>query len=113
MMGRARGWSALRSMRAPAASGASHRWASCRSRRHYHVPSTPQRGSSDIEADRRPAREDHATASALGEVERPLLSSLAQYAPALGGELELVARLPEQDIRITQIEDIRGQLSGR
>ena len=54
-----------------------------------------------------------ATVSALEKREDMLLSSLAQYVRALGGELELVARFPEQDIRITQFEDIRGQLSGR
>lgn len=54
-----------------------------------------------------------ATVSALEKREDMLLSSLEQYVRALGGELEIVAHFPEQDIRITQFEDIRGQLSGR
>ncbi len=33
-----------------------------------------------------------------------LLSKLAEYVHALGGNLELVARFPEADIRITQFD---------
>ena len=33
-----------------------------------------------------------------------LLSKLAKYVHALGGELELVARFPDADVRITQFE---------
>ena len=34
-----------------------------------------------------------------------LLSRLAKYVRALGGELELVARFPDADVRITQFEE--------
>lgn len=34
-----------------------------------------------------------------------LLSKLARYVRALGGDLELVARFPDSDIRITQFDD--------
>ena len=33
-----------------------------------------------------------------------LLSKLAKYIHALGGDLELVARFPDADVRITQFE---------
>jgi len=52
-----------------------------------------------------------ATVSALEKREDMLLSSLAEYVRALGGELELVAHFPTQDIRITQFEDIRNQIA--
>jgi ABC-type transporter Mla subunit MlaD len=52
-----------------------------------------------------------ATVSALEKREDMLLSSLAEYVRVLGGRLELIARFPDQDIRITQFTDIRGQIS--
>jgi hypothetical protein len=33
-----------------------------------------------------------------------LLSKLAAYVRALGGELELIARFPDADVRITQFD---------
>ncbi len=33
-----------------------------------------------------------------------LLSKLASYVHALGGELQLIARFPDGDVRITQFE---------
>ena len=34
-----------------------------------------------------------------------LLSKLAKYVRALGGDLELVARFPDSDVRITQFDE--------
>jgi len=47
------------------------------------------------------------TQSAISQLEGRrdvLLSKLAEYVHALGGELELVARFPDADVRITQFE---------
>ncbi len=47
------------------------------------------------------------TQSAISQLESRrdvLLSKLAEYVHALGGELELVARFPNADVRITQFE---------
>jgi len=56
-------------------------------------------------------QKSQATVSALEKREDMLLSSLDDYVQALGGELELIAHFPDQDIRITMFEDIRGQLT--
>ena len=43
-----------------------------------------------------------------------LLSSLAEYVRALGGELELVAHFGRRgDVRITQFDEVEEQLRGR
>jgi len=56
-------------------------------------------------------QKSQATVSALEKREDMLLSSLDDYVQALGGELELIAHFPDQDIRITMFEDIRGQIT--
>jgi len=40
-----------------------------------------------------------------------LLSKLAGYVRALGGELELIARFPDADVRITQFEAGEARLA--
>jgi hypothetical protein len=47
------------------------------------------------------------TQGAISQLERRhdvLLSKLAEYIHALGGRLELVARFPDADVRITQFD---------
>jgi len=47
------------------------------------------------------------TQGAISQLERRhdvLLSKLASYVHALGGELQLIARFPDGDVRITQFE---------
>ena len=47
------------------------------------------------------------TQGAISQLERRhdvLLSKLAEYIHALGGELELIARFPDSDVRITQFD---------
>lgn len=47
------------------------------------------------------------TQGAISQLERRedvLLSKLAAYVHALGGELELIARFPDADVRITQFD---------
>lgn len=47
------------------------------------------------------------TQGAISQLENrhdALLSKLAEYIHALGGELELIARFPDADVRITQFE---------
>jgi transcriptional regulator with XRE-family HTH domain len=47
------------------------------------------------------------TQGAISQLERRhdvLLSKLAAYVQALGGELELIARFPDADVRITQFD---------
>jgi transcriptional regulator with XRE-family HTH domain len=47
------------------------------------------------------------TQGAISQLEKRhdvLLSKLAEYVHALGGELELIARFPDADVRITQFE---------
>lgn len=41
-----------------------------------------------------------------------LLSKLAEYIHALGGELELIARFPEADVRITQFDAEKKAANG-
>ena len=41
-----------------------------------------------------------------------LLSKLAEYIHALGGELELIARFPEADVRITQFDSEKKAANG-
>lgn len=57
------------------------------------------------------------TQGAISQLEKRhdlLLSRLAAYIHALGGHLELIARFPDADIRITQFarEKIRGSPDG-
>jgi transcriptional regulator with XRE-family HTH domain len=42
-----------------------------------------------------------------------LLSKLAEYIAALGGRLELIARFPDADVRITQFESGRRKARSR
>ena len=47
------------------------------------------------------------TQGAISQLEKRhdvLLSKLAEYIHALGGELELIARFPDADVRITQFD---------
>jgi DNA-binding XRE family transcriptional regulator len=47
------------------------------------------------------------TQSAISQLEKRhdvLLSNLAEYIRALGGKLELIARFPDTDVRITQFD---------
>jgi transcriptional regulator with XRE-family HTH domain len=47
------------------------------------------------------------TQGAISQLEKRhdvLLSKLAEYIHALGGNLELIARFPDADVRITQFE---------
>ena len=47
------------------------------------------------------------TQGAISQIEKRhdvLLSNLARYVHTLGGELELIARFPEVDVRITQFD---------
>ncbi len=47
------------------------------------------------------------TQGAISQLERRhdvLLSKLAHYVHALGGELQLIARFPDADVRITQFD---------
>jgi transcriptional regulator with XRE-family HTH domain len=47
------------------------------------------------------------TQGAISQLEKRhdvLLSKLAEYIRSLGGELELIARFPEADVRITQFD---------
>jgi DNA-binding XRE family transcriptional regulator len=53
-----------------------------------------------------------ATICELEQREDVRLSSLAEYVRALGGEIEIRARFPNQpDIIVTQFEDVRGQIA--
>jgi transcriptional regulator with XRE-family HTH domain len=52
------------------------------------------------------------TQGAISQLERRhdvLLSKLAEYIHALGGELELIARFLDADVRITQFQSERTQ----
>lgn len=58
------------------------------------------------------------TQGAISQLEKRhdvLMSKLAEYIRALGGELELIARFPDADVRITQFESdrTRGTASKR
>ncbi len=55
-------------------------------------------------------RVTQAAISQLESREDVLLSKLAEYVKALGGELELVAHFPDQDVRITQFEGVREKI---
>jgi hypothetical protein len=51
--------------------------------------------------------------AAVSQLERrqdAAVSSIARFIAKLGGRLELVAVFPKQQIRITQFENIKGQL---
>jgi DNA-binding XRE family transcriptional regulator len=55
------------------------------------------------------------TQGAISQLEKRhdvLLSKLAEYIHALGGELELIARFPEADVRITQFESEKKAANG-
>jgi transcriptional regulator with XRE-family HTH domain len=55
------------------------------------------------------------TQGAISQLEKRhdvLLSKLAEYIHALGGELELIARFPEADVRITQFESDKKAANG-
>jgi DNA-binding XRE family transcriptional regulator len=52
---------------------------------------------------------------AVSQLERrhdAAVSSIARFIASLGGRLELHAVFPNESIRITQFEDIRGQVMG-
>jgi DNA-binding XRE family transcriptional regulator len=57
-------------------------------------------------------RVTQAAISQLEAREDVLLSKLAEYVKALGGELELVAHFPDRAVRITQFEGVRERLTG-
>jgi predicted transcriptional regulator len=51
--------------------------------------------------------------AAVSQLERrqdAAVSSIARFIATLGGQLELVAVFPNQQIRVTQFENIKGQL---
>ena len=53
------------------------------------------------------------TQVAISQLERrqdAVLSNVARYIAALGGRLELLAIFGEEEIRVTQFEDVKGQL---
>lgn len=57
------------------------------------------------------------TQGAISQLEKRhdvLLSKLAEYIHALGGDLELIARFPDADVRITQLdpEKTRAEANG-
>jgi transcriptional regulator with XRE-family HTH domain len=55
------------------------------------------------------------TQGAISQLEKRhdvLLSKLAEYIHALGGELELIARFPEADVRITQFDSEKKAANG-
>jgi transcriptional regulator with XRE-family HTH domain len=53
------------------------------------------------------------TQGAISQLEKRhdvLLSNLAEYVRALGGKLELIARFPDTDVRITQFDPDKSRL---
>lgn len=50
---------------------------------------------------------------AISQLERrqdAVLSNIAKYIAALGGVLELHAKFPNETVRITQFDDVKGQI---
>lgn len=71
-------------------------------------------------AGQRPPQENlasklHISQGAVSKIERQsdmYISTLRRCLSAMGGELQIIARLPDRDIRITQFEDIIKEKTG-